>query len=152
MALHSNCLWRTPFLAPLGAFYIPLRQIFCLQILQIEQQQALSFWNCSQYEWEPQMMSKEKGTSIKVGTQMFIKGSSGDASASKKKDRCSSRSETSFLCRAVRRLHSFNLHRWDLSLCCMTTNQVIFFTSRRLVSYQNTPLLFLPGNFKTRNG
>ena len=30
---------------------------------KIEQQQALSFWNCPQHEWEPQMMSKEKGTS-----------------------------------------------------------------------------------------
>ena len=38
---------------------------------KIEQQQALSFWNCPQHEWEPQMMSKEKGTSIKQGTQMF---------------------------------------------------------------------------------
>ena len=36
---------------------------------KIEQQQALSFGKCSQHEWEPQMMSKEKGTSIKVGTQ-----------------------------------------------------------------------------------
>ena len=36
---------------------------------KIEQQQALSFGKCSQHEWGPQMMSKEKGTSIKVGTQ-----------------------------------------------------------------------------------
>ena len=38
---------------------------------RIEQQQALSFWICPQHEWEPQMMSKDKGTSIKVGTQML---------------------------------------------------------------------------------
>ena len=30
---------------------------------KIEQQQALSFWNCSQHEWEPQMISMEKGHS-----------------------------------------------------------------------------------------
>ena len=45
---------------------------------KIEQQQALSFWNCSQHELEPQIMSKEKGTSIKVGTQMFKKVPIGD--------------------------------------------------------------------------
>ena len=45
---------------------------------KIEQQQALSFGKCSQHEWEPQMMSKEKGTSIKVGTQIFKKFPIGD--------------------------------------------------------------------------
>ena len=45
---------------------------------KIEQQQALSFGKCSQHEWGPQMMSKEKGTSIKVGTQIFKKFPIGD--------------------------------------------------------------------------
>ena len=45
---------------------------------KIKQQQALSFRNCSQREWEPHMMSKEKETSSKVGIQMFKKVPIGD--------------------------------------------------------------------------
>ena len=42
---------------------------------KIEQQQALSFWNCSQHEWEPQMMSKEKGDLNQSGYSNAQKGS-----------------------------------------------------------------------------